>query len=153
MKGRSDAGGAETPVSQAAWCGHRRNGYRIALLLLIVWGIIEFGRAMMAAQIVTVAASESARTGALDGTTNSDVEQLVHEMLTGSLRLYDADIRTTVTVNFAPGNDNPGNNVGRARSGDRVTVRVQVPYEKVNVFPVRWLQDSRLSAHVSMRYY
>ena len=123
------------------------------VFLLIVWGIIEFGRAMMAAQLVTVVSREGARLGSLDGTTNSDIELLVDDMLVNTLRVSAADITTTITVTPAPGNDDPANVVFNAQSGDRVKVKVQIPYQKVNVFPTLWLTGTNLSAEMSMRHY
>ena len=47
------------------------------ILILLVMGIVEFGRVFMAQQTITSASREGARTGILPNSTTSDVENIV----------------------------------------------------------------------------
>src|SRR3954452_10155483 len=78
------------------------------VFLLLVFGMIEYGRMVMVQQIITNASREGARTAVLDGSTTSSVQTAVNNYLTaGSIS------GATVTVN-----PNPPSN---AQYGDPVT--------------------------------
>jgi Flp pilus assembly protein TadG len=92
------------------------------VLILLVFGMIEFGRAVMVQQIITNASREGARLAVLDGTTASDVRTKVGTYLT------DASIKgATVTINPSEPNT--------AGYGAPVTVTVQVPFSQVSWLP------------------
>ncbi len=126
-------------------CGRRRRGAAVVefaivvpLLLLMVLGIIEFGRMIMVQQILTNASREGARRAILEQSTADRVKTLVGEYLAG----------TTVsgaTVAVSPGD------LKSIGFGDPVTVTVSVPYDRVSWIPSSWfLSGATLSAQSVM---
>jgi len=104
------------------------------IFLLLVFGMIEFGRAIMVQQILVNASREGARQAAVDGGVID-----VDAYLAGTLTQYE--------VNGAPVSDPSG-----ADYGDAVTVRISVPFNNVNWLPTpNFLTDAVLSASTTMR--
>jgi len=108
------------------------------LLVMLVLGMIEFGRMMMVEQILTNAAREGARKAVLPGVTKTQVESAVDAYLQNS-----SVSGQSRTVSPDP---------GTATGGAAVTVTVSVPYSSVTWLPVSWfLSGKTLSASVVMR--
>ena len=109
------------------------------VLVLLVFGMIEFGRMVMVQQVLTNAAREGARVGILDDATKSDVEDVVEDYL-------DASNIAGATVTVTP--DPPSN----AGYGDAVTVTVDIEFGEVSWLPSpMFLQGWELSATTAMR--
>src|SRR5687767_10195268 len=65
----------------------------LPLLVLIILGIIEFGRAMMVLETLTHIAREGARRGALSGTSSDEIKEYVTGLIdTAKLPSTDATI-------------------------------------------------------------
>lgn len=96
----------------------------LPVLLLILMGIIEFGRIFMAQQTITNAAREGARLGILPTSTVSDVEGIV------STYMNTAGLNGTSTVTVA--NVGPTVEPGAATS---VTVQYQLPILTGSIIP------------------
>jgi Flp pilus assembly protein TadG len=124
----------------------------LPIFLLVVLGIIEFGRAMMVGQLVTNASREGARLAILDGSTNSQVEQAIRDFLQASLNVSGDAVNVTITITPAPGNSTSGNSLSDAQSRDLITVRVEVPFGQVNYIPSKHLQNAMLVGQTSMRH-
>jgi Flp pilus assembly protein TadG len=108
------------------------------LLVLLVLGMIEFGRMIMVEQILTNAAREGARKAVLPGVTQAQVETAIDDYLKNSS--VKGQSRTV--------SPNPGSATG----GTSITVTVSVPYNSVTWLPVsRFLSGKTLSASVIMR--
>ena len=56
----------------------------VPILVLLVMGIVEFGRIFMAQQAITNASREGARTGVLPTSSTSDVESTVNTYMTNA---------------------------------------------------------------------
>lgn len=109
------------------------------VLLLLVMGMIEYGRLVMVQQVITNATREGARRAVLDGATTAGVETVVNDFLAAS-RISGA------VVSVAP---NPPSS---ANFGDPVTVSVQVPFSEVSWLPTpMFLNETTLSATTVMR--
>ena len=105
-------------------------------LLLMLIGMIEFGRALMVQQTLTTAAREGAREAALPGATVSSVEDVATSMLTSSEG-------ATVTVSPDPESADPG---------DMITVTVDVPLSAVTKMGALWFESgTTLDGNSSMR--
>lgn len=92
------------------------------IFLLLVFGMIEYGRLVMVQQILTNASREGARLGVLDGSTTAEVVNAVQTYLS------NASVNgATVTVN-----PNPPSSAGY---GAPVTVTVTVPFNQVSWLP------------------
>ena len=124
----------------------------LPILLLLVMGIVEFGRAMMVVQLLTNGAREGARRGTLDGSTNTIVETHVKSILASSIGCSEADLGVTITLTPDPANNTTGNEVAAAEPGDLVNVEVSVPYDKVAYIAGSFLNGKALRARNTMRH-
>jgi Flp pilus assembly protein TadG len=123
----------------------RRRGAAIAefavvvpVLILLIFGMLEFSRLMMVEQVLVNAAREGARKASLPGTTTSDVTTVVNDYLTNS----GISGANAPTVSPAPDS---------ANAGDAITVTVSVPFNNVSWLPVpMFLGGKTLSASVVM---
>jgi hypothetical protein len=111
------------------------------LFFLMVFGMIEFGRAIMVQQIMTNASREGARVGVLDSPTPT--ASLVNSTVTTYLQ--SAGISgATVTVNPTEPTT--------AGYGAPVTVSVTIPFGQVSWLPAPWfLGGKQLTATTVMR--
>ena len=123
----------------------------LPIFLLIVLGIVEFGRAMMVSQLVTNAAREGARLAIVGGSTNSDVQNAINAFLAESVNVGAGDVTTTITITPAAGNPNPNNQIGSANTRDLIAIRVSVPFSKVSFIPGDFLEGKSLTGRASMR--
>jgi Flp pilus assembly protein TadG len=108
-------------------------------LILLLFGMIDVGRAIMVQNLLTNAARDGARAAILDGTTVADVQSLVQSYLAGSSV-------PGATVNVTP------DPLTSAEIGDPVTVSVQIPFDTVSWLPSSWYFGGiDLSSTVVMR--
>ena len=122
------------------------------VFFLVVLGIIEFGRAMMVSNLVTSAAREGARMAVVDGSTNSEVTGAINTFLNQSLGVSSSNVSTTITVVAAEGNADPANQVANARTRDLITVKVQIPFDKVALLGGKYLSGKQLVGQSAMRH-
>ncbi len=108
------------------------------ILVVLILGMIEFGRLMMVEQILTNAAREGCRAAVLSTGTTSSATSAVTTYLNGS-----GITGETVTVSPDPSS---------AAAGTSITVTVSVPFNNVSWLagPV-WLGGKTLTATVIMR--
>jgi Flp pilus assembly protein TadG len=92
------------------------------LFVLLILGMIEYGRLVMVQQILTNAAREGARVGILDNRTTSDVTSAANQYLAA------ANIQTA-TISVTP--EPPSS----AANGNPVTVTISVPFTQVSWLP------------------
>jgi Flp pilus assembly protein TadG len=92
------------------------------LFILLVFGILEYGRMVMVQQILTNATREGARAAVLDGATGDSVTTKVNTYLNGA-----SMPNATVTVNPS--------NPSAAALGDPVTVTAQLTFGQVSWLP------------------
>ena len=123
----------------------------LPILLLLVLGIIEFGRGMMVVQLLTNGAREGARRAVLNGATNSIVETHVKTVVASSVGCDQADVVVAVTLTPDPANSTSGNEVADAETGDLVNVEVSVAYDKVGYMVGGFLSGKTLRARNTMR--
>jgi Flp pilus assembly protein TadG len=108
------------------------------LFFMLVFGIIEFGRALMVQQILTNASREGARRAIVEGAAESEVQELVSDYLTNA-----SVSGTSTTVSPSA--------LSTAGTGDKVTVTVSVPYASVAWLPSWFLGNNTLTASTTMR--
>lgn len=109
------------------------------LFLLLVMGMIEFGRALMVQQTLTNASRSGAREASLPDATVNSVRQLVSNQLESSGISVHTD-RIQVTPNPAT-----------ASANQPITVTVAVPFDDVSWLAGTFLSNMDLSASTSMR--
>lgn len=109
------------------------------VFLLLVFGMIEYGRMVMVYQVLTNASREGARSAVLDGATTASVTSTVNTYLSSGTI-------TGATVTVSP--DPPSN----AQSGDPVTVTVSIPFSQVSWLPSpMYLGGKTLTSSTVMR--
>ena len=104
--------------------GCRRHGvamiefaFCLPILLLLVFGIMEMGRALMVYQILTNGAREGARLAIIPGSTDAQVTSKIDTYMT------NAGI-SGHTRQVSP-------SIGASNSGDAITITVSVPFNQV----------------------
>lgn len=124
----------------------------LPIFLMVSLGIIEFGRGLMVANMVTNAAREGARMAVLDGSSNTQVQQAVVDFLTASTGVKAGDISVAITITPAAGNPNPANQCSAAMARDLITIQVQIPFSKVALIPGGYLANATLTGRSAMRH-
>jgi Flp pilus assembly protein TadG len=147
------------PLANRSSSVRRRGAVTVEMALVLpifcslVFGIIEFGRGFMVAQLVTNAAREGARRAIVDGSTNSDVTSFIQTFLNSSANVGTGDVKVTITVTPATGNpSNPGNNIAACQSRDLIAITVSVPFDKVALITGKYLAGKNLTGKASMRH-
>ena len=110
-----------------------------------MFGMIEFGRAIMVQQVLTNAAREGARYAVLDGATSAAAESKV----TGYLTSAGISGGSAKVCNSSGAEVEPST-IGY---GESVVVSAQVPYSNVSWLPAPWFLKNlgTMSATVVMR--
>jgi hypothetical protein len=108
------------------------------VFLLLVFGMIEYGRMVMVQQVLTNASREGARAAVLDGADWAEVESLVTAYMgSGSITGHTC---------------NKPANFDTAEFGDPITITVSVPFNQVSWLPSpMYLGGKTLSATTIMR--
>ena len=116
----------------------------VPVFILLVFGMVEFGRAVMVQQVLVNASREGARQAVLDGSTVEEVESRIDGYLSAST-IDGASIEYEVNGAIV-------GNPGVAQFGDAVTVRISVPFDNVSFLPVpRYIGGTTLTASSIMR--
>ncbi|NLF72105.1 MAG: pilus assembly protein [Candidatus Anammoximicrobium sp.] len=111
------------------------------VFILLVFGMIEFGRMVMVHQLLVGAVREGARQAVLDGATTQSVEQAVRGYLTATS--IDG---AAATVTVAP-------DPATAETGVAMTVETAIGFDKVSWLPApMYLREKTLSAASTMRH-
>jgi Flp pilus assembly protein TadG len=115
----------------------------LPILIMVVLGIMELGRGVMATEVLAHAARTGARAGSITTGTTSSVTTAVNDLLTAA-GVEGATV--TVTVNGS------ATEVGSAVAGDKIKVVVTVPYSKVTwIGNPKYLAGKNLSGECTMR--
>jgi len=113
------------------------------VFFLLVFGMIEFGRAIMVQQVLTNASREGARVAVLDSTTPT------HDLVVSKVTTYlqNSGISgATVTLNPTEPT------ATTVKNGDPITVTVTIPFTSVSWTGSPWfLQNKTLTARAVMR--
>jgi Flp pilus assembly protein TadG len=112
------------------------------VIVLVIMGIIEFARGLMAVHLLNNAAHAGCRLGILQGKTNNDINSCVVTALTNAGINGEA---ASVLVNDAAGD------AANAASGDEITVTVTVPVSLITWVPTTKFMAGNLSGQYTMR--
>jgi Flp pilus assembly protein TadG len=99
------------------------------VMFLVIFGIIEFGRALMVTHLLTNAARQGCRAGIIEGTSTSQITTIVNNTLKS--QGISSDV-VNIQVNDGSAD------ASTAKAGDEITVIVTVPFSKVTWLP--WVQ-------------
>jgi len=124
----------------------------LPIFFMVMLGIVEIGRFFMVTQLMTNAAREGARIAIMTGSTNADVTSTVQQIAQQTANVAPANLTVTITITPYPGNPNPANNLASATKRDMVSVVASVPYNRVNLMPVKWLTGVNVVGQAAMRH-
>jgi Flp pilus assembly protein TadG len=124
----------------------------LPVFLIVSLGIIEYGRALMAANLVTNAAREGGRIAGQSGSTNTDVQNAVQSYLASALKLSSGQVTVNITITPAAGNPDPQNQCANAHLRDLIMVEAKIPYSAVALIPASFLKSVTLCGRSYMRH-
>ena len=121
------------------------------VFMLVLLGIIEFGRAMSINQLLNSAARIGCRAAVLDGSTNASVTDLVKQQVASTVGIQ----QTSVTVRITATSSRTGatlSDVSTATTGDMLDVDVSVPFSAVSWSVKEWLARANIRGECSMQH-
>lgn len=98
------------------------------VFLVLLAGIIEFGQAFQIKHSISNAARRGARMAVAQGTTSSEVLQVVKSHGANMLRVAESDISVEICLN-----GDPNAEIANAVEPDEIKVTVRVPFSKAGV--------------------
>jgi Flp pilus assembly protein TadG len=107
------------------------------ILFALIFGSIDFGRAMMVANLLTNTCREGARLATLPGTAYSDVTTQINSQLTAQ-GISQTGMTTTVALNGTTVTD-----LSTAKTGDSIKVSLTLPYDNVSYMPTSWFMKGK----------
>ena len=120
------------------------------IFMLMLLGIIEFGRALMVSQLLTAAAREGCRVAVIDRATEGDVENEIRNMVTGSVGCQPADAQIDIVVTAISNGANV-NDLADADQRDLIEIDITVPFSAVSFTTGRFLEGNDLRGQCAMR--
>lgn len=121
------------------------------VFLLIILGVIEFGRAMSVNQLLNSAARIGCRAAVLDGSSNSAVSTAVKSHVASTVGCNSSSVTVTITTT----NGTTGaaiSDVSSAQTGDVIRIGVAVPFSSVSWAVARYLSTSSVKGECSMQH-
>lgn len=124
----------------------------LPVFLMVVLGIIEFGQMTLVSHLLTNATRDAARSASLPGSTNDDVAGSIQQFLSETANVDAEEVTVTITIQAAPGNEDPENELEDAHRRDRVSVSAQVTFSEISWMKPFFLSDAtKLSGRCVMR--
>ncbi|HVJ84022.1 MAG TPA: TadE/TadG family type IV pilus assembly protein [Caulifigura sp.] len=117
----------------------------LPLFFLIVFGVIEFGRAFMVAQLLTNAAREGARSAITAGSTNATVAETVKSLVHEYVGVAKSKVNVAISVN-----DSTSTTLAQAERRDMCEVLITVPVSDVTFIPLKFLTGITLRGQAAM---
>jgi Flp pilus assembly protein TadG len=119
----------------------------LPLFFLIVFGVIEFGRAFMVAQLLTNAAREGARTAITAGSTNTAVSDKVKALVHDYIGVSGDKVNVTISVN-----ESESAQLADAEKRDMCEVAISLKVSDVTFIPIKFLTGVTLRGQAAMRH-
>lgn len=119
----------------------------LPIFFLVVFGIIEFGRAFMVAQLITNAAREGARAAITAGSTNAAVTEKVKTLVHDHIGVATDKINVAISVN-----DSTSTQLSAAEKRDMCAVVITLNIGDVTFIPVKYLTGAALRGQAAMRH-
>ena len=121
------------------------------VFMLILMGIVEFGRAMSVNQMLNSAARIGCRAAILDGSSNSSVASVVKQHVTSTLGCPPTSVTVAISVTSAQ-NGNAISDVSEATTGDLIELDVFVLFADVSWSVKKWLGTSKIRGECAMQH-
>ena len=132
------------------------------ILFFFVLAIIEFGHAQMAINVLNSACRNGARMGSVEGTTTSQVVARVDQTLSSAFETASASILVKDASVFDSSGSPPSSGaevealpnleVGDAEPLQLFAVRASVPYNKIALVPMPFMEGVVLDGQMFMRH-
>ena len=124
----------------------------LPVFMLVVMGIVEFGRGMMSTQLITNAAREGAREAILNGSTNTAVETLVKNYVSQACNVKTSAVTVNINITPGTGNTDPKNILADSDQGDLISVEVRVPFNDLSYITGSFLAGKTIKGFATMRH-
>ena len=121
------------------------------VFLLILMGVIEFGRAMSVNQMLNSASRIGCRAAILDGSTNSTVTSVVKQHVISTIGCQQSSVSVTITVTSSQSGATLSD-VSEASTGDMIKLNVSVPFADVSWSVKDWMGTSTIRGQCSMQH-
>ena len=138
----------------------------LPVMLILLFGLVEFARAFMTTQMVNAAVRDGAYMGMMGGVSNADVRNRIKDILaSGNIEVGDSQIMIldgSPYDNLGENDDPPGHEdldpvdlLDEEKMYPRAlaVIRVEIPFRDVSFFadPL-WLGDVTLVGQIAMRH-
>lgn len=123
----------------------------LPIMMMVILGVVEFGRAFMVCQLLTNSAREGGRLAVLQGTSTADVVTEVQTLVNKTVGVDTADVQVEVTVT-PYGTTTEHTDLSIAKKRDLCDIRVTVGYDQVSFVPIKWLTGVNLVGQAAMRH-
>jgi Flp pilus assembly protein TadG len=119
----------------------------LPLFFLIVFGVVEFGRAFMVAQLLTNAAREGARASITAGSTNTAITEKVKALVNDYIGVSKDKVNVSIRVN-----NSTSAQLANAERRDMCEVEITLAVSDVAFIPVKFLTGVSLKGQAAMRH-
>jgi Flp pilus assembly protein TadG len=121
------------------------------VFLMVLMGMIEFGRAMSINQLLNSSARIGCRASILDGSTNDAVSSTVKTHVANTVGCSTSSVTVAITV--TDGDTGAAlTNVSEADTSDVITINVSVPFSHVSWAVNRYLTTASVRGQCSMQH-
>lgn len=107
----------------------------LPILIAVIFGVIDFGRTIMAMDLINNVARQGARTGALSGKTNAEITTAVDNALSAASLPARSGTATVLTISV---NGSTSTDASVAVTDDQIMVKVSAPVGAVSWLPTQW---------------
>jgi Flp pilus assembly protein TadG len=121
------------------------------VFMLILMGIIEFGRAMSVSQMLNSASRIGCRAAILDGSSNSSVTSIIKQHVTSTIGC-EPSVITVAIIATSSRNGSALSDVSHASTGDMIKLDVSVRFADVSWAVKDWMGGSRIRGQCSMQH-
>jgi|KNS12BottometaT_FD_k123_180424_1 Flp pilus assembly protein TadG len=119
----------------------------LPLLVALILGLIECGRAMQVEHMVSTAAREGARMAILEGSTNEEVEEWATDVVVDTLGVDRSEVSVEIGIENTGGDD-----LEEAESRDECAVTVSVPHSAAAIIGLNIFEGQLASGRAMMRH-
>jgi Flp pilus assembly protein TadG len=119
----------------------------LPVFLLVIFGIVEFGRAFMAEHLLANAARLGARSAIVEGSTNAEITQQVTDFCVDTLSVNAADVSVFIEDQTGTAID-----LSTTTEGDLCRVRVAVPFDSVSFLTGSYMTGAALDSSCIMEH-
>ncbi|MEZ5942312.1 MAG: TadE/TadG family type IV pilus assembly protein [Planctomycetaceae bacterium] len=123
----------------------------LPIMMMVILGIVEFGRAFMVCQLLTNAAREGGRSAVIPGSTSPQVTADIQGLVANTVGVDTTEVAVSILVTpYAGGNSH--SDLSLAQKRDLCDIRVVVAYDNVSFVPAKWMTGVNLTGQTAMRH-